>query len=327
MMSTKTTKRTWLAAALCVFMAAAAIGSAGGSSETGESGGPETGEGSGGAGEEGGAALALDETFDQVRKGARLIMSFDQGASAFIGTVENTTNATLQQVRVEVHLSNGTELGPTTPQDLAAGKSMAVRLDAAGESFTGWTPHAEVGPQSSSAGEGGGEHGAGGESSGEGGSESGSEGGSEGGSESGGEAAGGESAGGAGEEGGTRMAPDIVFDGERKGSRLILGYVPEARAFVGAVGNISGATLEQVRVEVHLYNTNNELGPTTPMDLAPGQWIPVWLPDEGTRFAEWVPHAEVGPQQPGSGESGGEGGEGAGGEGGNEGSGGESGSS
>ena len=165
------TKRMWLAAALCVFMAVATIGSAGGGSEQGEGGGPEAGEGSGGAGEEGGAALALDETFDQVRKGARLIMSYDQGASAFIGTVENTTSGTLQQVRVEVHLSNGTELGPTPPQDLAAGKSMAVRLDAAGESFTGWTPHAEVGPQSSGGGEGsegseggGGEHGAGGES-------------------------------------------------------------------------------------------------------------------------------------------------------------------
>ena len=306
------TKRKWLAAALCVFMVVATIGSAGGGSEQGEAGGPETG--AGGAGEEGGAALALDETFDQVRKGARLIMSYDQAAGALIGTVENTTNATLQQVRVEVHLSNGTELGPTPPMDLAAGKSMAVRLDATGESFTGWTPHAEVGPQSSGGGEGSGEHGAGGESGSEGGSESGSEGAS---GESGSEG------GAAGEEGGTRMAPDVVFDGERKGSRLILGYVPEARAFVGAVGNISNAMLLQVRVEVHLYNRNNELGPTPPMDLAPGQWIPVWLPDEGTRFAEWVPHAEVGPQQPG----GGEGGDGSGGEGGSEGGGGESGSS
>ena len=309
------TKRKWLAAALCVFMAVATIGSAGGSSEPGAGGGQETGEGSDAGGEEGGAALGLDETFDQVRKGARLIMSYDPGASAFIGTVENTTDATLQLVRVEVHLSNGTELGPTTPQDLAAGKSMAVRLDAAGESFTGWTPHAEVGPQSSGGGEG--SEGSGGEGGSEGAEGTGAEG------AEGPEAAGGEGTGGAGEEGGTRMAPEVVFDGERKGSRLILGYVPEAGAFVGAVGNISNATLEQVRVEVHLYKRNNELGPTPPMDLAPGQWIPVWLPDEGTRFAEWVPHAEVGPQQPGSGESGGEGGEGSGGEGGSEGSGGE----
>ena len=30
-------------------------------------------------------------------------------------SVENTTEATLKQVRVEVHLSNGTELGPMPP--------------------------------------------------------------------------------------------------------------------------------------------------------------------------------------------------------------------
>ena len=130
---------------------------------------------------------------------------------------------------------------------------------------------------------------------------------------------------GAGEEGGARIAPDQVFIQERKGSLLILGYVPEARAFVGVVGNISDATLQQVRVEVHLFNRNNELGPTTPVDLAPGQWIPVWLPDEDSRFTEWVPHAEVGPQSGAGGEGGGE--HGAGGEGrGEHGAGGEHGS-
>ena len=152
--------------------------------EGAEGSGGEGSEGAGGdaGGEEGGSALALDETFDTVRNGARLIMSYDTTAQAFIGTVENTTNATLQQVRIEVHLSNGVELGPTTPQDLAAGATMDVRLDAKGQSFTGWTPHAEVGPQTGSGteggsesggegsegsgGEGGGEHGSGGEGQG-----------------------------------------------------------------------------------------------------------------------------------------------------------------
>ena len=119
---------------------------------------------------------------------------------------------------------------------------------------------------------------------------------------------------GAGEEGGARIAPDQMFIQERKGSLLILGYVPEARAFVGVVGNISDATLQQVRVEVHLFNRNNELGPTTPVDLAPGKWIPVWLPDEGSPFTEWVPHAEVGPQSGAGGEGNGDGEHGAGGE-------------
>ena len=147
-------------------------------------------------------------------------------------------------------------------------------------------------------GEGGGsEHGAGGESGSEAGGEHGA--GGEGGGEAGGEEAG-------GEEGGTRLPPDAVFGQERKGSVLILGYVPEAGGFVGVVGNISNATLQQVRVEVHLFGPSIELGPTTPVDLAPGQWIPVWLPDEGNRFTEWVPHAEVGPQSGSGGEGGGE---------------------
>ena len=152
------TNRKLLAAVLVAFMAVA-IASYGGAR-------PES---SGGGGEEGGTTLPVDETFDTVRKGARLIMSYDGTIQAFIGTVVNTTRRTLRQVRVEVHLSNGVELGPTTPQDLAAGKAMSVRLDAAGQIFTGWTPHAEVG-----GGEGGGEHGVGHESGGEGRGEHGS---------------------------------------------------------------------------------------------------------------------------------------------------------
>ena len=63
----------------------------------------------------------------------------------------NTTSATLTQVRIEVHLSNGIELGPTTPADLAPGTALNVILHASAQSFDGWTPHAEVG-----GGEGGG---------------------------------------------------------------------------------------------------------------------------------------------------------------------------
>ena len=163
--------RKLLAAAIGAILAAAAIGGCTGMVEgggmNGREGGSEHGAGgeSGGEGgsEESGASLTLDDTFDMVRNGARLILRYDKAASAFVGTVENTTNATLQQVRVEVHLSNGTELGPTPPQDLAPGQTIPVTLDATGQVFSGWTPHAEVGPPSGGGGEGGGEHGAGGE--------------------------------------------------------------------------------------------------------------------------------------------------------------------
>ena len=153
-----------LAAVLAVAMMGGCTAMAGGGERPDERPGQEGGgeHGPGGengneGGEEGGTRLTPDETFDQVRKGVLLVMKYDAGQEAFVGMVKNTTSATLPRVRVEVHLSNGTELGPTTPQDLAAGKSRPVRLVAAGESFTGWTPHAEVGPQSGS----GGEHGPG----------------------------------------------------------------------------------------------------------------------------------------------------------------------
>lgn len=97
------------------------------------------------SGEESGTEYALDETYDVVRKGVRLVIAYDAEDNSFTGTVENTTSQTLNSVRVEVHLSNGIELGPTTPGDLAPGQQRAVNLEAKDTSFDGWTPHAEVG--------------------------------------------------------------------------------------------------------------------------------------------------------------------------------------
>ena len=95
--------------------------------------------------EESGMQFTKSETYDMVRRGARLILSYDAGVNAFVGSVKNTTNQTLTRVRVEVHLSNGTELGPTTPKDLSPGEKMDVKLDATGENFDTWSAHPEVG--------------------------------------------------------------------------------------------------------------------------------------------------------------------------------------
>ena len=112
-----------------------------GGEESGEHSGSESGEG----GEESGTQFGLNETFDEVRAGARLVLSYDPDANAFIGTVENTTGAALSRVRVEVHLSNGTELGPTTPIDLEPGQVVDVNLPATNRPFTSWSAHPEVG--------------------------------------------------------------------------------------------------------------------------------------------------------------------------------------
>ena len=129
----------------------ALTGCLGGGSESGEhGGGSESGEHnegseSGEGGEESGTQFMLNETFDEVRAGARLVLSYESNANAFIGTVENTTGATLSQVRVEVHLSNGTELGPTTPVDLAPGQVIDITLPATSQPFASWSAHPEVG--------------------------------------------------------------------------------------------------------------------------------------------------------------------------------------
>ena len=159
-----------LVAALVVSLALLLVACGGESHEgregQGEHGGEASGEhGSAGEGsehdegdEESGDQFGLDETYDKTRAGARLIISYDAAANAFTGTVENTTNTTLERVRVEVHLSNGTELGPTAPTDLAPGQKVAVTLAATSEPFDSWSAHPEVGGEESGEDDEGGEH-------------------------------------------------------------------------------------------------------------------------------------------------------------------------
>ena len=101
--------------------------------------------GAGGEGEEAGAELALDEGYDKVRNGVRLVVNYNAESNSFNGTVENTTDDTLRRVRVEVHLSNGIELGPTTPTDLGPGQQRDVELMATSKDFDRWGAHPEVG--------------------------------------------------------------------------------------------------------------------------------------------------------------------------------------
>ena len=279
-------------------------GSSGGES-AGEHGSGGEGGGESGGGEEGSAAmLAPDETFDAVRGGARLVMNYDATSDSFTGTVANTTNGTLTRVRIEVHLSNGTELGPTTPVDLAPGEVMAVNLPSTQASFTGWVAHAEVG-----SGEGGG-------SGGEGGSEGGSEGG---GGESGAEA--GEAA----------MSSPVIplgqtWDGVLGGLAVSAQYDAATQSVQSTVQNTLPQVQCYVQAEPHLKSgtqTVGELGPDVLGHLGPGQQATssVSVASEpslaGVSYDGYVVHLEVfdcggtGPVP----HTGGEGGEGAGGEG------------
>jgi hypothetical protein len=112
-------------------------------SEGGEHGGEA---GNDEEGEESGFHIGAAETWDVVRNGVRLVISFDSESNAFVGTVENTTEGTLCAVRVEVHLSTGTELGPTAEVDVLAGKTTSVTLPTQGEAFESFTAHPELSP-------------------------------------------------------------------------------------------------------------------------------------------------------------------------------------
>ena len=232
-------------------------GGEGGEQGSGESG-TESGSESGGSGEEGSAnMLAPDETFDAVRSGARLILSYDAPSNSFKGTVENTTNGVLDQVRIEVHLSNGTELGPTTPIDMAPGEVRAVDLAATAAPFTGWTPHAEVG-------------------SGEG-----SQAGGAGSSESGPDGPEGAESGGAGNEAAMEAAMsspitplDQTWNGVLGGLAVSARYDAATQTVHATVQNTLPQVLCYVQAEPHLKSgttTVGELGPEKLGDLNPGQ--------------------------------------------------------
>ena len=86
-----------------------------------------------------------DETATETRKGVKLTISYDSADEAFQGSVANTTDATVDDIRVEVHLSNGKELGPTPRTSLKAGEKKEVTLDAKGEDFKWYQVHVEIG--------------------------------------------------------------------------------------------------------------------------------------------------------------------------------------
>ena len=96
-------------------------------------------------GEESGAQLKIDEKYDTVRNGVRLILAYNRSSAAFEGTVENVTDGIIKSVRVEVHLSGSIELGPTERIDLASGEKRNVTLSSEGHSFEWWKAHPEAG--------------------------------------------------------------------------------------------------------------------------------------------------------------------------------------
>ena len=81
---------------------------------------------------------------EHLQGGAHLILAYDSQSNAFKGHIENMTDKTLKDVRVEVRLSNREKLGPTPAVDLAPGKKKQIELIPRSKNFTGWTAHVKV---------------------------------------------------------------------------------------------------------------------------------------------------------------------------------------
>lgn len=114
-----------------------------GSGEGGESHGSEGPEGI--EGNESANGISINEAYDIKKNGGHLIIKYDSKSNSFVGTVTNVTKQTLTRARVEVHTSAGDEFGPTTPTDIAPGKTLSFSIPANGKAFDTWTTHAEFG--------------------------------------------------------------------------------------------------------------------------------------------------------------------------------------
>ena len=122
-------------------------GFAGGLHNEGDEGrGGESGEGRGGESGESGTQYGRSDTAHESRAGVDLVMRYEAARGRFEGTVTNTTSAAVDDVRVEIHLSNRIELGPTPRVTLVPGEVRQVELDARGQTFQTWSVHVEIGP-------------------------------------------------------------------------------------------------------------------------------------------------------------------------------------
>ena len=98
-----------------------------------------------GEGEEGGTEFKKTDTYNVTKKGVQLVLKYNNATNSFIGFMQNKTSKSIERARVEIHLSNGTELGPTKPMTLQPNQKQEIVIKATEKGFTTWFTHAEAG--------------------------------------------------------------------------------------------------------------------------------------------------------------------------------------
>jgi hypothetical protein len=89
--------------------------------------------------------IQLDQAYDETVEGIHLILTYSAEGKVFEGTVENVSGELQERVRILIHLSDGTELGPATMVELAHGEKRNVMLKSESSSFKSWSAHSETG--------------------------------------------------------------------------------------------------------------------------------------------------------------------------------------
>jgi hypothetical protein len=74
-----------------------------------------------------------------------MILRYHKASESFSGMVFNVTEKPIQAVRVEVHLIDGSVLGPTPRMDLGPGQKGDILLSTGGQSCKLWKDHVESG--------------------------------------------------------------------------------------------------------------------------------------------------------------------------------------
>lgn len=86
-----------------------------------------------------------NESVDQMHEGVRLRLSYHPKSDSIQGTLTNTTDQEINDVRVEIHLKNGEKLAPVTQERLFKGQEAGIGFNAKGKDIEGWTAHVEIG--------------------------------------------------------------------------------------------------------------------------------------------------------------------------------------
>ena len=101
-------------------------------------------------------SLALSDTLTRTRHGARLVLSYDSTTNAFTGTVENTMDYTLSNVRVTVYQANARyeaffsegmgeiQLNTTALGGLASSQVVELTIPAGSLPFLSWGAHPDI---------------------------------------------------------------------------------------------------------------------------------------------------------------------------------------